>query len=97
MTLALRDGVSITEIEYGTAVLDEDSGRYWNLNPTGALVLRTLLGGGTPEQAARELSREYAVDLDTARKDVADLVGALRSAQLVEQAAGGPGRQARTR
>ena len=89
MTLKLRHGVSVTDIEYGIAVLDEDSGRYWNLNPTGALVLRTLLGGGTPEQAARELSREYAVGLDTASQDVTDLVGALSSARLVEEHAAG--------
>ena len=37
MTLKLRDGVSAADTDYGIALLDEDSGQYWNLNPTGAL------------------------------------------------------------
>jgi hypothetical protein len=85
MALRLRDGVSVAEIEYGIALLDEDSGEYYNLNPTGALVLRTLLDGGTPAQAVQELTREYAVDSDSAGQDVEALVGELRSAGLVAQ------------
>jgi Coenzyme PQQ synthesis protein D (PqqD) len=84
MTLKLRDGVFLAEIEHGIALLDEDRGQYWNLNPTGALILRTLLSGGTPAHAAEELSKEYAVDTDSARQDVQELVGTLRSKGLVE-------------
>jgi Coenzyme PQQ synthesis protein D (PqqD) len=85
MTLKLRDGVSAAETEYGTALLDEDNGQYWNLNPTGVLVLRTLLEGGTPAQAVQELTAQYAVDAETASRDVEDLVGGLHSAGLVEE------------
>lgn len=83
MTLKLRDGVSAADTDYGIALLDEDSGQYWNLNPTGALALRTLLDGGTPAQAVQALTEEYAVDTNTASRDVDDLVGGLRSAGLV--------------
>jgi hypothetical protein len=85
MTLKLRDGVSTAETDYGTTLLDEDSGEYWNLNPTGVIVLRTLLEGGTPVQAVQQLAAEYAVDMETATRDVEDLVGGLRSAGLVEE------------
>jgi hypothetical protein len=85
MTLKLREGVSATDTDYGIAVLDEDSGQYWNLNPTGALVLRALLDGGTTDQAAQALTEEYAVDTDTASRDVVDLVDGLHSAGLVEE------------
>jgi Coenzyme PQQ synthesis protein D (PqqD) len=85
MTLKLRDGVSAAETDYGIALLDEDSGQYWNLNPTGVLVLRTLLEGGTPAQAVQELTAQYAVDAQTASRDVEDLVGGLRSSGLVEE------------
>lgn len=85
MALKLRAGVSTAEVDYGTALLDEDQGRYWNLNPTGALVLQTLLAGGTAEQAARALADQYAVDLDNASRDVRELVDELRSAGLLEQ------------
>jgi hypothetical protein len=85
MTLKLRDGVSAAETEYGITLLDEDSGQYWNLNPTGVVVLRTLLEGGTPAQAVQELTTQYAVDAQTASRDVEDLVGGLQSAGLVEE------------
>jgi len=85
MALKLRDGVSVTDIEYGIALLDEDKGEYFSLNPTGALVLQTLLGGGTPAQAAQELARQYAVDSNIAGQDVEALMAELRSAGLVTQ------------
>jgi hypothetical protein len=84
VTLKLRDGVSAADTDYGIALLDEDSGQYWNLNPTGALTLRTLLDGGTPEQAVQALTEQYAVDADSASRDVQDLMSELRSAGLVE-------------
>lgn len=83
MTLTLRPGVSTADTDYGTTLLDEDSGEYFTLNPTGSLVLRTLLTGGTAEQAARALAEQYAVATDTADRDVADLVAGLRAAGLV--------------
>ena len=85
MTLKLRDGVSAAETDYGITLLDEDSGQYWNLNPTGVLILRTLLDGGTPAQAVQELTAQYTVDAQTASRDVEDLVGGLHSAGLVEE------------
>jgi hypothetical protein len=85
MMLRLRDGVFLAETEYGLALLDEDSGRYWNLNPSGVLVLRTLLEGGTPGRAAEELTSQYDVDIESAGRDVQDLVGELESANLVHR------------
>ncbi len=85
MAFRLRDGVSAADTDYGTALLDTDNGEYWNLNPTGALVLRTLLDGGTPRQAAKALTEQYAVDADAAGQDVEDLVGGLHAAGLVKE------------
>lgn len=87
MTLKLRKGVSSTDVDYGKALLDERSGQYWNLNPSGGLILQTLLGGGTREDAVLALTREYSVDADTARRDVQELVDELSTAQLVEEQA----------
>lgn len=85
MTLKLRNGVSITEVDYGTVLLDEERGQYWNLNPTGALILQTLLGDGTIDQAARTLAEQYAVEIDTANSDVQQLVDELCSVGLIEK------------
>ena len=87
MAVKLRDGVFETETEYGIVLLDGDSGEYFDLNGTGALVLRTLLAGGTAEQAARALTEEYAVGLDEATRDVTELLTQLRAARLVEEQA----------
>lgn len=85
MTLKLRSGVSAADTDYGITLLDEDNGQYWNLNPTGTLVLRTLLDGGTSTQAAQAVTEQYAVDVQTATRDVEDLIGGLRSAGLVQE------------
>ena len=84
MTFKLRDGVSSADTDYGTVLLDEGSGRYWNLNPSAALALRTLLDGGTPDQAVRALTERYSVDAGTADRDLRELLDGLRSAGLVE-------------
>ena len=85
MTLKLRDGVSTADTDYGITLLDENSGQYWNLNPTGALVLQMLLAGDTPAQAVQELTEQYEVNADTASRDVEDLVDSLHSAGLVNE------------
>jgi hypothetical protein len=84
MTMRLRAGVSSAETDYGIMLLDEDSGRYWNLNPTAALVLRTLLDGGTPDQAADKLTERYAVEAAAAGRDVRALLDGLGAAGLLE-------------
>lgn len=86
MTLKLRDGVFTAETEYGIVLLDEDQDRYWTLNPSAAVVLRTLLNGGTDDDAVRSLTQEYAVDGASARRDVRELVGELCAAGLAREA-----------
>ena len=84
MTLKLRAGISTAEVEYGTALLDEDRGEYWNLNPTGALVLKTLLSGSTRDEAAQALAAEYEIGIEEAARDVEELVENLQAAGLVD-------------
>ena len=81
--MKLRGGVFMAEVDYGAALLDEDSGQYWNLNPTGVLILETMLAGGTADEAARALAAEYDVEPETAVRDVEELVEGLSSAGLV--------------
>jgi hypothetical protein len=85
MTLTLRERVSAADTEYGIVLLDEDSGEFWNLNPTGALVLRTLLDGGSVADAVHHLTEQFAVEPEAAQQDVDDLVGGLRTAGLVKE------------
>jgi hypothetical protein len=85
MAMRLREGVSTAETDYGITLLDEGSGEYYTLNPTGALVLRILLDDGTRAHAVERLTAEYAVDRDTAARDVADLVDGLLASGLVKE------------
>jgi hypothetical protein len=43
MTVRLRADMSATDTDDGPVLLDERVGRYWQLNRTGAFVLRLLL------------------------------------------------------
>lgn len=83
MALQFRTDISTADTEYGTVLLDERSGRYWQLNATGALVVRTLLAGGTRAEAVAALMEQFEVDDSQASDDVAELLDGLRSAGLV--------------
>ncbi|MEU4768807.1 lasso peptide biosynthesis PqqD family chaperone [Actinosynnema sp. NPDC023794] len=83
MPLRIRDGVSTADTEYGTVLLDERTGEYWQLNPTGAEVVRLLMAGRTPAEAVQALTEQFEVDEPQARNDVETLLDSLRSADLV--------------
>ncbi|RLV01286.1 PqqD family protein [Streptomyces griseocarneus] len=86
MTLALRHDITATDTDDGMVLLDEITGRYWVLNRTGALVLRTLLDGATVHDAARGLGEKYpgpGLPPERFADDVASVVRALSAAGLV--------------
>jgi hypothetical protein len=84
--MALRFGanVSAAETEYGTVLLDERGGQYYELNPTATLVVKTLMAGGDEAEAVAAVTDEFDVDATRARQDVAALVQQLRSSGLAE-------------
>jgi Coenzyme PQQ synthesis protein D (PqqD) len=86
MTVQLRADVSTADTDDGLVLLDERAGRYWQLNPTGALVLRLLLEGVTPHQIAQTLADRHAVSTERAAADVAALLEHLHNAGLVAAA-----------
>ncbi|GAA2805447.1 lasso peptide biosynthesis PqqD family chaperone [Saccharopolyspora taberi] len=75
--------VSTAETDYGTVLLDQRSGQYWQLNPTGTVVVRTLLDGGDENIAIEALMTEFDVDRSHAVRDVRALLDQLRSSGLV--------------
>ncbi|MFF4486285.1 lasso peptide biosynthesis PqqD family chaperone [Streptomyces sp. NPDC001544] len=82
MPLRFGDNVSTAETDYGTVLLDERAGFYWELNPTATLVVRTLLDGGEAADAAAALVREFDIDQAQALRDVETLVRELRDSGL---------------
>ncbi len=83
--MKLRAGVFEARTEYGIVLLDGDSGEYYDLNGTGAVVLRSLLSGADLSHAAQALTEEYAVSLAEATQDARELLESLRVAGLVEE------------
>lgn len=83
MTLTLPSEVVATDSEDGLVLLDQRNGRYWQLNRTGAAVLRLLLDGHSPAGAADHLAKKFPDAADCALTDIEKLLGALRKARLV--------------
>ncbi|MFE7636455.1 lasso peptide biosynthesis PqqD family chaperone [Kitasatospora sp. NPDC057518] len=83
MPAQLRPDVTLTPTDDGAVLLDERSGRYYQLNRTALLVLRSLLDGRTAEETAADLSARHPVTADRARADVDRLHETLRTAGLV--------------
>ncbi|MGI5365935.1 lasso peptide biosynthesis PqqD family chaperone [Streptomyces sp. A244] len=83
MTLTLPPDVTTADTEDGLVLLDQRNGRYWQLNRTGAAMLRLLLEGLSPEQAAARLAASTPVAADRALADVRALIESLTSAHLV--------------
>jgi UDP-N-acetylmuramyl pentapeptide synthase len=64
-------------------LLDERTGRYWQLNATGAAVVAALINGATPEQVTDRLAATRPVSRQRAAADVAALLDQLTRANLV--------------
>ena len=53
------------------------------LNDTGCFIWKQLCEGGTKEQLAQALSREYGIDESQAEEDVAAFLGQMRKQGIV--------------
>jgi hypothetical protein len=85
MSHRLCTDISTVETDNGMVLLDERVGRYWQLNHTGAFILRSLLEGATPQDAAKTVAEHYGVSVERATTDVAALVTHLQTAGLVSE------------
>lgn len=59
------------------------TGRYWQLNPTGAHVVHALAAGHHPDDIAAHLATRYHIDLQQAQHDITALTEGLHAAKLV--------------
>ncbi|MFJ8085544.1 lasso peptide biosynthesis PqqD family chaperone [Streptomyces sp. NPDC096205] len=83
MTMNLRPGVVTADTEYGMALLDQNSGEYYTLNPTAALIVRTLLDGTSRQQAVTTLTDRYDVSAEQVEEDITRILEELRTAKLL--------------
>jgi hypothetical protein len=83
MSTVINESVSIAETDHGAVLLDERTGRYWQLNQSGGMVLRELLAGRTPQEAGAVLAGTFPVSPEQAEADAHALLGRLREAGLL--------------
>ncbi|QOV47407.1 lasso peptide biosynthesis PqqD family chaperone [Streptomyces chromofuscus] len=81
--MTLRPGVVTADTEYGMALLDQNSGEYYTLNPTAALIVRTLLEGTSRQQAVTALTGRYDVSAEQVEEDITRILEELRTAKLL--------------
>ncbi|MGP3926773.1 lasso peptide biosynthesis PqqD family chaperone [Streptomyces sp. 8N616] len=85
MSFSLADGVSIAQTGSGAVLLDERSGRYWQLNSSGARVLEKLLAGESVGEAGAAAASGTRVAPEKAAGDAAALLERLQAAGLVSR------------
>ncbi|GAO06915.1 hypothetical protein TPA0598_02_01530 [Streptomyces lydicamycinicus] len=83
MPVRLHPDVVSTDTDDGTVLLNERTGRYWQLNATGGQVLRQLLDGHEAPRIAAEVAARHRIALHRAERDVTAVIEQLRTAQLV--------------
>ncbi|GAA3434224.1 lasso peptide biosynthesis PqqD family chaperone [Kutzneria kofuensis] len=86
MPLRLHPDVAHTATDDGAVLLDQNTGRYWQLNATGSGILDAVLGGRAVDQVVADLAARHAVEPDRVRRDVTGLLDRLRTAGLVQGA-----------
>jgi hypothetical protein len=70
MTFQLSEEFLWKEIGDQVVVLHFESGRYYSLNCSGAVIWKGLLENQSPDQIASSLCEGFAVDESTAREDI---------------------------
>ncbi|OZM73022.1 PqqD family protein [Amycolatopsis antarctica] len=83
MSYHLAPDVTVTETGSGLVLLNERDGGYWQMNETGATVLRAVLAGETAESAAATLRAAHPGAAERITTDVEATLDALIAAKLV--------------
>ncbi|RKN08390.1 lasso peptide biosynthesis PqqD family chaperone [Streptomyces radicis] len=83
MSPRLRTDIATTSTEHGTVLLDERTGRYWQLNNTGSGILHALLAGQSQEQIVADLAERHDLEPKRARSDVTAIIDRLCAAKLL--------------
>ncbi len=81
-----HEHVVFTEFDGGEGVLvDLDTKKYFQLNPTATVVWRGLEGGKTLDEIVRDMTAEFDVSPEHAARSVQRLLGNLQEFKLVRQ------------
>lgn len=76
-------GVTVRAVESELLVLDRETQRIHQLNPTASFIWRCCSDAASEEEIAGLLAQKYAVDEHIALKDVGETLRRLRELELV--------------
>ncbi|WP_240507404.1 lasso peptide biosynthesis PqqD family chaperone [Streptomyces kanamyceticus] len=65
-------------------LLNQRTGRYWQLNANGAQTLRRLLDGCTIEEIASGIAARHQIAPDQVHNDITRVIAQLQKAHLLE-------------
>ncbi|HET8776683.1 MAG TPA: PqqD family protein [Candidatus Limnocylindria bacterium] len=82
-TLRRRDDISVQRIGAETVLHDHEAQRAHVVNGTAAWIWDRLDGSRSLADLGQELAEHYAVDVDTARRDVSSVVESFRQLDLL--------------
>ncbi len=83
-----EDRVVWRQIDHEIVVLSLDSGHYYYLNHSGALIWQYLQEKNSFKQMIRKLMRRYKISYQKARDDIIDLIEDLESESLIRTLSG---------
>jgi hypothetical protein len=66
-------------------LFDTKTGQTFNLNRTGAFILRGLMDGTTPQELCASLVERFEVEQDVAARDVDQFIFRLRDLNLADK------------
>jgi len=81
MSNILKTEVTVTESGF---LFDHSTGLTYSLNPTGHFIFQQLQEGKTVGDILGQITEEFTVNEDTARKDLEDYFRQLREMGLIE-------------
>lgn len=88
MKYRLQENVSVSDTDYGSVILDGESGRYFQLNPVATEMLRMLGEGCTDNEVLDAIVDGYDVEQHRAYNDLRVLIEeALKADILAERKA----------
>jgi hypothetical protein len=82
--IQISNQVLAQELAGETVILDMRSESYFGLNEVGTRIWALIEEGVAPEAMVDVLLDEYVIEREVLEKDVADLLGELKQAGLIE-------------
>jgi hypothetical protein len=84
----ISDSIRRTATEDGGVLLDVLHGRMFCLNVIGARILELMQRGHDEARIAEEISRDYGVEKEIVRADVAEFIESLEKHQILQSVPG---------